>query len=91
LRCSGDEDRASQSLRRQALSQAITAHQPGLDVDLTDLRFADASLMLDLAIVARRRRTGGVTHIRRARPHIARLIARVGLDRLPGIVVDTRA
>jgi anti-anti-sigma regulatory factor len=61
-------------------------------VDLTDLRFADASLMLDLAIVARRRRrTGGVTHIRRARPHIARLIARVGLDRLPGIVVDIRA
>jgi hypothetical protein len=48
--------------------------------------------MLDLAIVARRRRRlGGVTRIRRARPHIARLIAVVGLDRLPGIVVEAPA
>jgi anti-anti-sigma regulatory factor len=48
--------------------------------------------MLDLAIVARRRRRlGGVTRIRRARPDVARLIALFGLDRLPGIVVERAA
>lgn len=88
LRCSGDEDRASQSLRRPAMSRALTA---GRDVvaDLTELVFADASLMVDLAIVARRlRRTGRRLRVRGASPQILRLIELVGLDRMPSVVVE---
>jgi anti-anti-sigma factor len=88
LRCSGDEDRTTQSLRRQALSKAITRVQE-LRVDLSELTFADTSLMLDLAIVARRLRGAGVgMRVYGAQPQIGRLIELVGLDRLPGVVVE---
>ncbi|HEU4974584.1 MAG TPA: STAS domain-containing protein [Baekduia sp.] len=88
LRCAGDEDRSTQSLRRPALSRALRAGETVL-VDLHDLVFADPSLMIDLAIVARRvRRAGGVLCLRGAQPQIQRLIELVGLDRLPGIVID---
>ena len=88
LCCTGDEDRSTQSLRRQALSRAL--HTGGtLLVDLHGLVFADPSLMVDLAMVARRlRKAGGTMHIRGAQPQIARLIEIVGLHRLPGVVVD---
>ncbi|MEA2274042.1 MAG: hypothetical protein QOI98_2750 [Solirubrobacteraceae bacterium] len=61
-------------------------------VDLTDLVFADSSLMLDFVMVARRLRK----HDHRlllcsAQPQIRRLIELVGVDRLPGIVVEQRA
>ena len=56
-------------------------------VDLSDLSFADPSLMLDLAMVARRRRkSGGRLVLRGAQPDIRRLIELVGIDRLPGVV-----
>jgi anti-anti-sigma regulatory factor len=59
-------------------------------VDLHGLVFADPSLMVDLAMVARRvRQAGGQIRIRGAQPQILRLIAIVGLHRLPGVVVDT--
>lgn len=57
-------------------------------VDLTDLVFADSSLMVDLAMIARRlgehRRR---LLIRGAQPQILRLIEIVGLHRLPGVTL----
>ena len=88
LRVSGDEDRATQSLRRRDLSRALLTCRADVTVDLSDLTFADSSLMLDLAMIARRlRRAGRKLVLRDPQPHIARLIAVVGLDRLPGVLV----
>lgn len=90
LRCSGDEDRTTQSLRRRALSQAIKARADVI-VDLTELAFADASLMLDLAMLARRLRKRDRSlrlRLRGAQPHIHVLIEYVGLHRLAGIMVE---
>jgi anti-anti-sigma factor len=87
LVCSGDEDRATQSLRRRALSRALKA-PTDLVVDLSELVFADASFMVDLAMVARRlRRRGATVLVRGAQPRVADLISLVGLDRLPGVTV----
>ena len=84
----GDEDRASQGSRRRPLSRALVATPGDLTVDLSDLAFADASLMLDLAMIARRlRRAGRTLVLTRPQPHIQRLIEIVGLDRLPGVAV----
>jgi len=61
-------------------------------VDLSELSFADASLMVDLAMVARRvRRAGAQWTLRGAQPHIQRLIELVGLDRLPGVAAEWAA
>jgi anti-anti-sigma regulatory factor len=58
-------------------------------VDLTGLVFADASLMLDLAVLARRLRVrGGAIRVRGAQPQIMRLIEHVGLHRLPGVWLE---
>jgi anti-anti-sigma factor len=91
LRCSGDEDRTTQSLRRTALSRALTTDHDLL-VDLSELSFADASLMVDLAMVARRLRHAGATmRLRGAQPQIRRLVELVGLDRLPGVSAEWAA
>ncbi len=59
-------------------------------VDLSELRFADPSLMVDLAFVARRRRERGRTvRLRGAHPQIATLIELVGLHRLDGVLVES--
>lgn len=88
LRCCGDEDRTTQSLRRTALTRAFSA-TADVVVDLTALRFADASLMLDLAMVARRLRQAGRSIVLRgAQPDIQTLIELVGLHRLPGVRVE---
>ncbi len=86
--CAGDEDRSTQSLRRPALSRAL--HAGGtVCVDLHELVFADPSLMVDLAMVARRlRQAGGHMRLRGAQPQIQRLIEVVGLHRLPNVVLD---
>ncbi|MDQ5807436.1 MAG: STAS domain-containing protein [Actinomycetota bacterium] len=90
LRVCGDEDRATQGLRRAPLSRALALAREDLTVDLTELQFADSSLMLDLAMLARRlRRSGKCLRVHGARPHIQRLIEIVGLDRLPGVLVAT--
>jgi anti-anti-sigma regulatory factor len=58
-------------------------------VDLSDLVFADTSLMLDLAMVARRLRVRGRTILLRgAQPQIRTMIEIVGLHRLPGVRLE---
>jgi len=87
LRCCGDEDRSTQSRRRQALSQAISAPADVL-VDLSELAFADPSLMLDLAMLARRlRKAGRQLLLQGAQPDISALIEYVGLHRLSGVLI----
>jgi anti-anti-sigma regulatory factor len=89
LWCSGDEDRSTQSLRRTAMSRAL-AVESDLTVDLSELAFADPSLMLDLAMVARRMRQAGLRMtLRGAQPQIFRLIEMVGIDRLPSVSLDS--
>jgi anti-anti-sigma factor len=86
--CSGDEDRSTQALRRPALSRALHASGTVL-VDLHELVFADPSLMVELAVIARRlRQAGGNLRIRGAQPQIQRLIEVVGLHRLPNVTLD---
>ena len=87
MRCCGDEDRSTQSLRRQALSQALCARGDVL-VDLAELAFADPSLMLDLAMIARRlRKADRQLTLSCAQPDISVLIEYVGLHRLPGVAI----
>ena len=58
-------------------------------MDLSGLVFADASLIVDLAMIARRLRTiGHRLMVRGAQPQIQRLIELVGLHRLPGVVIE---
>jgi len=84
----GDEDRSTQARRRRPLSRALVTARDDIVVDLTDLEFADASVMVDLAMIAQRlRQAGRALVLRGAKPHIRRLIELVGLDRLPGVVV----
>jgi anti-anti-sigma regulatory factor len=85
LRCCGDEDLATRGARRTALARAIKV-RADVVVDFSDLSFADPSLMLDLAMLARRlRHDGRRLVLRGARPHIHRLIELVGLHRQPGV------
>jgi anti-anti-sigma factor len=59
-----------------------------LTVDLSELSFADSSLMVDLAMLSRRLRAHGrKLCLHSPQPQIARLIETVGLDRLPGVRV----
>ena len=91
MRCRGDEDRSTQGCRRRALTRAIRA-QADVIVDLRELAFADASLMLDLAMVARRLRSHGrAIVVRGAQPQIRTLIEMVGLHRLAGVEIDGSA
>ena len=85
LRCCGDEDLATRGARRTALARAIRV-RADVVVDFSDLSFADASLMLDLAMLALRlRHNGRRLVLRGAGPHIHRLIEIVGLNRQPGV------
>lgn len=91
LRCRGEEDRNTQGVRRPALTRAIRA-QADLIIDLTELGFADASLMLDFAVLARRLRSHGrAVMLRGAQPQIRTLIELVGVDRLPGVLLESSA
>ena len=55
-------------------------------VDLSGLVFADPSLMIDLAVLARRLRAHGrAIMLCGAQPQIQTLIEAVGLHRLPGV------
>lgn len=59
-------------------------------VDLSELVFADASLMLDLAALARRLRRGGrAVWLRDPQPQIKTLIELVGLHRIEGVHLQT--
>jgi anti-anti-sigma regulatory factor len=58
-------------------------------VDLSELVFADSSVMLDLAVLARRLRVRGRTiRLRGAQPQILTVIQTVGLHRLPGVQLE---
>jgi anti-anti-sigma regulatory factor len=88
LRCRGDEDRSTQGSRRRALTRAIRA-QADVTVDLSELAFADPSLMLDLAMLARRLRAHGrALLLCGAQPQIRTLIELVGLHKLPGVELE---
>jgi len=88
LRCSGDEDRTTQALRRQALVRAMKA-QTDIVADLSELAWADVSLMLDFVTLARRLRVQGLTlSLRNPQPQIAALLELVGLDRVPGVRIE---
>jgi anti-anti-sigma regulatory factor len=70
------------------MSRALAARTDVI-VDLRELTFADSSLMLDLAMVARRLRIAGRRlHLRNAQPQVWRVIEIVGVHRLPGVVLD---
>jgi anti-anti-sigma regulatory factor len=57
-------------------------------VDLSELHFADSSLMLDLACLAQRLRAEGRTlWLSGAQPNVRTLIETVGLHRLPAVRV----
>jgi anti-anti-sigma factor len=70
------------------LARAIRARRDVV-IDLSDLSFADSSLMLDFAVLARRLRADGRSVLLRdAQPQVATLIEMVGLHRLPGVRVE---
>jgi anti-anti-sigma regulatory factor len=80
--------RATQSRRRRAFSRALV-RRADVVVDLTELAFADASFMLDIAMLARRLRSARAQlHVRGAQPQVRQLIERVGLHRLQGVHVE---
>jgi anti-anti-sigma factor len=88
LRISGDEDRTTSSHRRRSLSSALKATRDVI-VDLSELRFADLSLMIDLACLAQRLRAQGRTlWLSGAQPNVRTLIETVGLHRLPAVRLD---
>ena len=63
--------------------------QTNVVVDLTELAFADSSVMLDLAVLARRLRANGrEILVRGAQPQVMMLIKHVGLHRLPAVRLE---
>ena len=88
LRCAGEEDRETRGRRREALTRAKRA-DGDVVVDLSELEFADPSLMIDFAMLSRNLRMHDCRlRLRGAQPQIRRLIEMVGLDRLPGVMVE---
>ena len=88
LRVTGDEDRSTSGRRRRPLSAALKSTRDVI-VDLSELRFADPTLMLDLAVLAQRLRTQGrVLWLNGARPNVRMLIETMGLHRLPAVRLD---
>jgi anti-anti-sigma factor len=84
----GEEDRNTSGSRRRPLSTALRATRDVI-VDLSELRFADVSLMIDLACLAQRLRAQGRTlWLSGAQPNIRRLIEAVGLHHLPAVRLD---
>jgi len=88
LRVTGEEIRVTSGRRRRALSRALKCGRD-VDVDLRELSFADSSLMLDLAVLARRlRQQGRALRLNSPQPHIRKLIELMGLDRLPAVALS---
>jgi anti-anti-sigma factor len=83
----GDEDRATSGLRRRPISAALSAGRDVV-VDLSELRFADSSLMVDLAVLGQRLRAEGRELLLRGpQPQIQKLIELMGLDRMPAVAL----
>jgi anti-anti-sigma factor len=84
---SGEEDRVTSGGRRRAISSALRATSDVI-VDLRGLTFADSSLMVDLAVLARRLRADGrQLLLDGAQPHIRKLIELMGLDKQPAVAL----
>ncbi len=84
----GEEDRTTSGRRRRPISAALKATRDVI-VDLSELRFADTTLMLDLACLAPRLRAQGrVLWLNGAQPNIRMLIETMGLHRLPAVQLD---
>jgi anti-anti-sigma regulatory factor len=84
----GDEDRTTSGRRRRALSAALHATRD-VRVDLSGLRYADASMMVDLSILARRlRMEGRAVRLDGPQPQVRAIIELVGLDRQPSVALD---
>jgi anti-anti-sigma regulatory factor len=67
------------------MSAALTSNADVV-ADLSDLHFADSSVMVDLALLAGRLRGSGCTlSLRSPQPHVEALIDMVGLARLPAV------
>jgi anti-anti-sigma regulatory factor len=63
--------------------------QSDVIVDLSDLDFADTSLMVDLAMLSNRlRRRDRKLVLQGAKPQVRYLIELMGLHRLPGVWLD---
>lgn len=63
-----------------------------MTVELQELAFADSSLMVDLAVLARRKRVKGrKVRLRNPQPQVRAVIVGVGLHRLPGVRLDGHA
>ena len=91
LRIAGDEDRTTSGRRRRPLSAALKATRDVI-VDLSELHFADASVMIDLACLAQRLRAQGRTlWLSGAQPNVRTLIETVGLHRQPAVRLDGAA
>jgi len=87
LRVTGEEDRSTIGHRRRPISAALKATRDVI-VDLSELDFADPSLMIDLACLAQRLRAHGRTmSLRDPKPPVRKLIELVGLHRLPAVLV----
>jgi anti-anti-sigma factor len=85
---SGEEDRMTSGRRRRELSAALNASRDVV-VDLTDLTFADSSLMVDLAVLARRlRQHGREMRLCAPQPQIQTLIELTGLHRQPAVALE---
>jgi anti-anti-sigma factor len=84
----GEEDRLTSGGRRRAISLAIKAGRDVV-VDLRGLSFADSSLMIDLAVLARRlRQNGRNLRLRGAQPQVRKLIELMGVHRLPAVALE---
>ena len=85
---SGDEDRTTSGRRRRPISCALRASRDVV-VDLSELRFADSSLIVDLAVLAQRLRAHGRRlSLHDPQPHIRTLIELVGLHRMPAVALE---
>ena len=90
LHVTGEEDRSTSGERRRPISAALSAARD-VNVELSELRMADKSLMLDLAVLAQRLRAEGCeVCLRRPQPYVRTLISVAGLDRLPSVEVVPR-
>jgi len=87
----GAEDRTTSGRRRRPLSRALRAKRD-VSVDLSELRLADSSLIVDLAVLAQRLRAEGRRlRVRGPQPQIRTLIELVGLHRMPAVAIEDAA
>jgi len=88
LLVSGDEDQTTSGIRRRPLSCALRATRDVI-VDLSELHFADSSLIVDLAVLAQRLRAHGRRlRVLAPQPQIQKLIELVGLHRMPSVAIE---